>query len=143
MDSRCQRFDCHCCEEYPRCGGFHKRCSSSFCLADHLIQQGGIEDFREFERKAVDLINGLGIKGLQVQCLNLVPASYVNLEYGLENGGKARFLTDGEVVLGQQIERDDSGRCYGVVVTLSHLLVYEYGCGGSDPEILLYRKLAL
>lgn len=89
------------------------------------------------------MINGLGIKGLRVQCLNLVPASYVNLEYGLENGGKVRFLCDGEVVLGQQIERDDSDRCYGVVVTLSYLLVCEYGCGGSDPEILLYRKLAL
>lgn len=48
-----------------------------------------IEDFREFERKAVDLINGLGIKGLRVQCLNLLPASYVNLEYGLENGGRS------------------------------------------------------
>ena len=89
------------------------------------------------------MINGLGIKGLRVQCLNLVPASYVNLEYGLENGGKVRFLRDGEVVLGQQIERDDIALCYGVVVTLSHLLVCEYGCGGSDPEILLYRKLAL
>ena len=142
MDSRCQRFDCHCCEEYPRCGGCHKRCYSSFCLADHLIQQGGIEAFREFERKAIDLINGLGIKGLRVQWLNLVPASYVNLEYGLENWGKVRFLTDGEAV-GQQIERDDSDRCYGVVVSLSHLLVCEYGCVGSDPEILLYRKLAL
>ena len=143
MDSRCRRFDCCRCEEYSNCGGCHKRCSSSFCLADRLIQQGGIEAFREFERKAIDLVNGLGIKGLEAQCLNLVPASYVNLEYGLENGEKVRFLRDGEVVLGQQIERKDNERCFGVVVTLSHLLVCEYGCGGSDPEILIYRKLAL
>ncbi len=59
------------------------------------------------------MINGLGIKGLQVQCLNLVPASYVSLEYGLENGGKIRFLTDGEVVLGQRIERDEATAATG------------------------------
>lgn len=62
---------------------------------------------------------------------------------GLKTGGKVRFLTDGEVVLGRQIERVDSDRCYGVVVTLSHFLVCEYDCDGSDPEFLVYRKLAL
>lgn len=83
----------------------------------------------------------MGIKDLKFEDLNLLSSSYVNLEYELENGSKVKLLKDNDVYLGQQIERENNERCYGVVVTFKYLLVCEYGCNGRDPEIILYKKL--
>lgn len=65
---------------------------------------------------------------------------FVNLEYTLPNGTAVKLLEDDKVYLGNQIEQADSQRCYGIVGDESHILVCEYGCGGADPEILLYKK---
>ena len=55
---------------------------------------------------------------------------YVNLEYPLPNGQ----------YLGNQIEIQGSGRCYGIVADEKYLLVCEYGCGGADPQIVVYKR---
>lgn len=84
--------------------------------------------------------NALGIQGLALADLNLLNGFYVNLEYTLPNGTAVKLLEDDKVYLGNQIEQADSQRCYGIVGDESHILVCEYGCGGADPEILLYKK---
>ena len=37
-------------------------------------------------------------------------------------------------------EKAGSDRYYGLVADNDYLLVCEYGCNGSDPEIVVYRK---
>ncbi len=88
----------------------------------------------------IEEFNALGIKGLHVDDLNLLHGDYVNLEYPLPNGTSVKLLSDDQVYLGNQIEIPGSDRCYGIVADESCLLVCEYGCGGSEPEIVLYKR---
>ena len=97
------------------------------------------EDFPRLKSLLIDEINALGIDGLAVEDLNLLNGEYVTLEYPLANGTTVRFLNDRDIYLGNQIEKTDSERCYGVVANEDFILVCEYGCNGSDPEILLYK----
>lgn len=65
---------------------------------------------------------------------------YVNLEYPLPNGQSVKLLEDNKVYLGNQIEIQGSGRCYGIVADEKYLLVCEYGCEGADPQIVVYKR---
>ena len=76
----------------------------------------------------------------EVTDLNALLGSFVNLEYPLPNGQSVRLLEDEMMYLGNQIEKKGSSRCYGIVAVEDYLLVSEYGEGGSDPEIILYKK---
>lgn len=49
-------------------------------------------------------------------------------------------MNDKDIYLGNQIERQDSERCYGVVADENFILVCEYGCNGVNPEIVLYKR---
>ena len=42
--------------------------------------------------------------------------------------------------LGAQVELADSGLCCGVVADTTFILLCRYGCGGADPELVLYKK---
>ena len=84
--------------------------------------------------------SSFGIEGLAVADLNLLTGSYVNLSYPLANGSAVQFLRDNDIYLGNQVEQADSDRCYGVVANEDFILVCEYGCNGSDPEIVLYTR---
>ncbi len=88
----------------------------------------------------IEEINALGIDGLNVDNLNLLTGVYVNLEYPLSNGTTIKFLKDKDIYLGNQIERQNSERCYGLVADETFILVCEYGCNGADPEIVLYKR---
>ena len=87
-----------------------------------------------------DEINELKIEGLTVNDLYLFNGRYVNLEYPLENGTGVKFLNDEDIYLGNQIEKEHSERCYGVVSNEHFILVAEYGCNGADPDIVLYKR---
>ncbi|GLG03804.1 hypothetical protein Selli1_09780 [Sellimonas catena] len=84
--------------------------------------------------------HALGIEGLEVKELHLLNGFFVNLEYPLANGQSVKLLEDKKIYLGNQIERPGSDRCYGIVADESYLLVCEYGCNGTDPEIIIYKK---
>ena len=79
-------------------------------------------------------------EGLEVKELHLLNGFFVNLEYPLANGQSVKLLEDKKIYLGNQIERPGSARCYGIVADESYLLVCEYGCNGTDPEIIIYKK---
>ena len=72
--------------------------------------------------------------------LFLLDGAYVNLEYPLPNGTTVKFLKDKDIYLGNQIEKTNSERCYGVVANEKAVLVCEYGCNGDSPEIVLYKR---
>jgi hypothetical protein len=49
-------------------------------------------------------------------------------------------LDDNDIYLGNQVEQADSDRCYGIVANEDFILICEYGCNGSDPDIVLYKR---
>lgn len=130
----------NCCKECDRllaCGGCEQCQGHPFggsCVAERN------SNFSELKQQLIEEINALGIGGLIVDDLNLLTGAYVNLEYPLSNGTTVKFLNDKDIYLGNQIERHDSERCYGVIANEDFILICEYGCNGSDPEIVLYKR---
>jgi 8-oxo-dGTP pyrophosphatase MutT (NUDIX family) len=129
-----------CCSECPRlleCGGCEKCGGRPFggsCVAARN------RDFLLLKKQLIEEINAIGIEGLSVSDLNLLSGAYVNLAYPLANGSSVRFLKEEDVYFGNQVEREGSERCYGIVADETFLLICEYGCNGADPEIVLYKK---
>lgn len=107
-----------CCKECSRreeCGGCQKVDGHPFggtCIAAECIKRGGQEEFLKLKDTLISEFHALGIEGLE----------------------------DKKIYLGNQIERPGSDRCYGIVADESYLLVCEYGCNGTDPEIIIYKK---
>ncbi len=97
-------------------------------------------NFQELKSRLIVEINHLKIDGLIVKDLFLLNGGYVNLEYPLTNGTTVKFLNKNDVYLGNQIEKEKSERCYGVVANENFILMCEYGCNGSEPEIILYKR---
>ena len=114
--------------------GTHTAIIGGSCVAERN------KDFPFLKRRLIDEINAFGIEGLIVTDLNLLTGSFVNLPYSLANGSTVRFLKDNDIYLGNQVERADSDRCYGIVANEDFILICEYGCNGSDPEIVLYKR---
>ena len=103
---------------------------------------GGEESFEVFKKQLMDEFNELHIEGMpEVESLNVLPGSFVNLEYSLPNGEKIKFLNDNASYLGNQLPCIFGGdRCFGIVATMDFLLVCTYGENGEYPELMLYKK---
>lgn len=143
MLSMCGVDCCNECDRKEDCGGCMKTNGRPFggtCIAAECIKRDGIDAFERLKKELIEEINSLGIKNLQIDDLNLLNGFYVNLEYPLPNGQSVKLLEDDKVYLGNQVERPGSDRCYGVVADDAYLLVCEYGCGGTEPEIIMYKK---
>ena len=143
----------YCGAECNECGRFGNGCKGCTetggqpfgkqCLIAEYIKVGGEAAFQEFEKKLISEINALGVEGLpEVKGLNALEGAYVNLAYPLPSGEKVKFLCDEEIYLGTQVEPvfGESERCFGIVANASFILVVTYGCNGSDPELVLYKK---
>ncbi len=104
------------------------------------LSDGG--QFEEFKKQLIDEINALKIEGMpKLESLNALVGNYVNLEYRLPNGNAVKFLDDGTTYLGNQLEPEFGGeRCFGVLANMDFILICTYGEGGSDPELVLYKK---
>ena len=98
--------------------------------------------FEQFKQKLIGEINALGIEGMpKVETLNALVGRFVNLPYRLPSGAEVKFLDDGTTYLGTQLESEFGGdRCFGVLANMDFLLICTYGCGGADPELVLYKK---
>ena len=97
--------------------------------------------FEKLKKQLIEEINALGIEGMpKLEKLNALVGSYVNLEYPLPGGGTAKFLDDGTTYLGNQLEPENGGRCFGVLANADFILVCRYAEGGKDPELLLFKK---
>ena len=130
----------NCCKECDRlflCGGC-EQCHGHPLGGSCIVERN--KDFPLLKRQLIEEINNLGIHELVVTDLNLLTGSCVNLAYPLSNGYFVRFLIDTDIYLGNQVELSDTDRCYGIVANEDFILVCEYGCNGSDPEIVLYKR---
>ena len=97
--------------------------------------------FEAFKKKLIEEINALHIEGMpEVESLNALVGSYVNLAYPLPGGMNVKFLDDRATYLGTQLEAESGDRCFGVLANMEFILVCTYGEEGADPELLLYKK---
>ena len=104
---------------------------------------GGREMFEQFKRQLINELNTLlYIEGLpRVENLNVLPGSFVNLEYRLPNGEAVKFLDDNAAYLGSQLECEFGGdRCFGIVANMDFILVCTYEENGENPELVVYKK---
>ena len=105
-------------------------------------QLGGEELFEEFKQQLIREFNALHIEGMpQVDSLNVLSGSFINLEYTLPNGRTVKFLDDNATYLGNQLPCIFGGkRCFGIAANMEFLLVCTYEEGGTRPELVLYTK---
>ncbi len=102
---------------------------------------GGGEKFEEFKKQLIEEFNALNIEGMpKVEALNALVGSYVNLEYRLPNGRTVKYLDDNATYLGNQLECEFGGRCFGIVANMDFLLVCTYEENGENPELVIYKK---
>ena len=104
---------------------------------------GGKEHFEEYKQQLIYELNTLlHIEGLpKVVNLNVLPGSFVNLEYRLPNGQTARFLDDNATYLGSELECAFGGdRCFGIVANMEFILICTYEEKGENPELVIYKK---
>lgn len=87
-------------------------------------------------------IRKLGIKEFdKLNSLNVLDGSYLNLEVELPNGIKAKLLDDNKKYYANQIDIENSDKCYGVAANENFIIVYRYGCDGADAELILIKRL--
>ena len=98
--------------------------------------------FEEFKKKLIIEINDLNIEGMpKVEKLSALVGKYVNLEYPLPGGMKAKFLNDQTTYLGTQLESEIvDGLCFGVLANMEFILICTYEAEGANPELILYKK---
>ena len=98
--------------------------------------------FDEFKEQLIREINDLHIEGMpKVEKLNALVGKFVNLEYRLPGGMKAKFLDDGATYLGNQLQSEIvDGLCFGVLANMDFILVCTYEKDGENPELLVYKK---
>ncbi|MBR6053688.1 MAG: helix-turn-helix domain-containing protein [Clostridia bacterium] len=102
--------------------------------------KAGDGETEKLKQALIDECNALGIAGMpKVEKLYALVGRYVNLTYPLPSGTSAAFLDDQKTYFGCQVE-GDGGRCFGMIGSGDFLLVSSYGEGGSDPELILYKK---
>ena len=106
---------------------------------DDLSDNG---EFEKFKEQLIEEINDLHIEGMpKLEKLNALVGQFVNLEYRLPSGVDVKFLNDQTTYLGNQLESEFGGdRCFGVLASMDFILISTYGEGGTDPELVLYKK---
>ncbi len=141
--------DCAQCTMGGACGGCAETGGRPFggaCLVAECCLSGGrtrcadCGPCRLKEALAAEF-NALRIPDMgEVTDLNALTGSYINLTYTLPSGQAVRLLDDKQIYLGNQLHKRGSDRCYGLAAGRDFLLVCEYGEGGADAEIVLYKR---
>lgn len=137
-------IDCSGCSRKDSCKGCKETDGHPWggnCVAAECFKVGGKKYFDDFKAELIKEFNALGIPDMpKVTELCQLCGSFVNLEYSLPSGQKVKLLKDNNIYLGYQLEKQDGNRCYGLVADSHFLLVCEYGCNGSGPEIIFFKK---
>lgn len=144
-------LNCGECTEKENCPGCEKiggdgKCVIAACATAHA-GKSGCEGCHYFDgpcgmkEQLIREFNTLGIEDMpKVTDLTALPGHYINLEYTLPGGQKIKLWDDQRIYLGSQLEKKKGDRCYGLTADENYLLVCEYGCNGSDPEIVCYKR---
>ncbi len=139
-------LDCDQCEN-KTCPGCEAVGGDGKCVIAACAGRNTCESCRPFDapcgmkRKMIQEFNDLGIEDMpEVTDLTALPGHFINLEYTLPSGQKIKLWDDKRIYFGWQLEKKNSGRCYGLTADENYLLVCEYGENGADPEIVAYQR---
>lgn len=136
--------DCSICPMKANCKGCSETDGHPFggnCITAECYKNGGKECFREFKARLIKEFNDLAIPDMpEITELYPLCGAFINMEYTLPNGEKVRLLSDSKIYLGNQVEKGNNCRCYGLAADEKYLLVCEYGENGASPEIIVYKK---
>lgn len=136
-------IDCPACELGGACAGCAETGGRPFgadcVLAPHCRE--GETALLEWKERLIAAFNGLHIPDMEeVTDLNPLKGSFINLAYPLPSGQTVRFWDDDKIYLGNQIHKRNSDRCYGIAADDAYLMVSEYGCGGADAEVVVWKR---
>ena len=102
------------------------------------LSDGG--QFEAFRKQLIEEIIALHIEGMpKVEAVNALVGKFVNLEYGLPNGTKVKFLDDQTTYLGNQLESEivEGPLSSSVLENMDFILVSTYEKhgknSGTDP----------
>lgn len=139
--------DCSTCPSRSACKGCTETNGCPFgrqCFIASYITLGGMEAYNSFKNGLIEEINSLDIPGMEkVTELYPLVGHFINLEYHFPSGEKLKLLKDDEMYLGAQVACgfDDTGAtCYGVIARAEFLLICQYGEGGTDPQLVLFKR---
>ena len=94
------------------------------------------------KEKLIAAFNALQIPDMEeVTELNALKGSFANIEYALPNGHIVKFWDDNKIYLGNQLQKKDGDRCYGIIADEKYLMVSEYSDYGADAEIVVFKQL--
>ena len=93
-------------------------------------------EFEAFKEQLVKEINELQIEGMpKLDKLNALVGKYVNIEYPLPSGVKAKFLNDNTTYLGNQLESEIvDGLFFGVIANMDFIMICTYEKDVENPE---------
>lgn len=136
-------IDCVKCELNTSCGGCLETGGRPFggaCIVAECFQRSETA-FSELRERLIAAIRALGIPDMeQVQDLNALKGSLINLEYTLPGGQTVKLWDDNRIYLGNQLRKTGSDRYYGVAADETHLMVSEYSGHGEDAEIIVFKR---
>lgn len=147
MASMCG-LDCVRCPMRQECGGCSETSGRPFGGGCMLAQcQKGCAKC-DASGSGCALVQGLVAEFNALQIADMPPitglyplkSSFVNMEYLLPGGKSVKFWPEDRILLGNQVCKRNSERCYGLAADEKYLLVCEYSAGGADPEIVIYKR---
>lgn len=136
-------IDCGKCELSGTCNGCTKTKGRPFggeCVVAMCFKEG--EDaLCCFRKDLITAFNALNIQDMEeVTELNALKGSFINIEYALPNGQIVKFWDDNRIYLGNQLRKQDSERCYGLIADENYLMVSEYSGYGDEAEIVIFKR---
>lgn len=136
-------IDCAACEWVSDCCGCAQTDGRPFggeCIVASCCRRGD-GALEALKKSLIAAIRALSIEDMEeITELHALRGAFVNLSYPLPGGQTAAFWDDNKIYFGNQLHKRGSDRCYGVVADERYLLVAEYGDGGSQPEIVIFKR---
>lgn len=136
-------IDCAKCELSNTCNGCSATEGHPFgaeCLVAQCCKKG-VSALNEFKEKLLVAFNALYIQDMEeVTELHALKGSYGNIEYALPNGQIVKFWDDNKIYLGNQLHKEGSDRCYGIIADEKYLMVSEYSDYGANAEIIVFKR---
>lgn len=136
-------INCAECSMHGICEGCAETGGKPFgaeCVVAECCKKGE-NTLKAFKESLIAAFNGLGISDMEeVKDLNALKGSFLNIEYTLPNGQRVKLWDDNRIYLGNQLQKKNSDRCYGIVADETYLMVAEYGEADDDAEIVVFKR---
>lgn len=93
------------------------------------------------KERLIKEFNALNIADMEeVKELYEGKGDFVNLNFPLPSGQTVKLWDNNKTYYINQLEKRESTKCYGLTADEHYLLVCEYGEGGSDAEIIVFKR---